>query len=78
MVMKTKSALSIIISASSIGTVIEWYDFIIYILLAGTIAPLFFPNENKYISLLLTPTAKPPPLAVRITKALPLRELQVV
>lgn len=35
-----------IISASSLGTLIEWYDFYIYGALAPIIAQQFFPSEN--------------------------------
>jgi MFS family permease len=46
-----------VITASSAGTVIEWYDFYIFGSLTTTIAPLFYPpgNENiAYIMWLMT------------------------
>lgn len=39
---------------SSLGGVLEFYDFIIYALLAGPIAATFFPVTNNVLSLLLT------------------------
>lgn len=36
-----------------LGTVLEWYDFCIYVYLAPILTNLFFPTENKYISLML-------------------------
>ena len=35
-----------VIGASSLGTVIEWYDFYIFGSLAPIIAPLFYPPGN--------------------------------
>lgn len=46
-----------VIGASSLGTVIEWYDFYIFGSLAATIAPLFYPPEDQtfaYIAYLAT------------------------
>jgi MFS family permease len=46
-----------VIGASSVGTMIEWYDFYIFGSLAATIAPLFYPPENQtfaYIAYLAT------------------------
>lgn len=37
-----------------IGNILEWYDFSLYGYFAPIIAPLFFPAENKYLSLLAT------------------------
>src|SRR3989454_6486477 len=50
-----KSAYSIpfVIGASSVGTVIEWYDFYLYALLTPFLAPLFFPSDNPIASLLV-------------------------
>src|SRR6202161_1470986 len=36
-----------IIAASSIGTLIEWYDFYLYGVLAGFFAAHFFPGDMK-------------------------------
>jgi MFS family permease len=41
-----------IIGASSIGTIIEWYDFYLYAVLAAFLAPIFFPSDNPTASLL--------------------------
>jgi MFS family permease len=47
--------LSKIIFASSAGTMIEWYDFYIFgVLAASVLPPLFFPGQDPLISLLLT------------------------
>jgi MFS family permease len=46
-----------VISASAVGTMIEWYDFYIFGSLAATIAPLFYPPGNDtfaYIAYLAT------------------------
>ena len=34
-----------VIAASSMGTVIEWYDFYIFGTLATTLAPRFYPRR---------------------------------
>ena len=34
-----------VIGASAIGTVIEWYDFYLYAVLATFLAPVFFPGD---------------------------------
>src|SRR5437899_3222601 len=44
--------LPFVISASSAGTVIEWYDFYLYATLTPFLAPLFFPNDNPTAQLL--------------------------
>jgi MFS family permease len=44
----------LVISASSAGTVFEWYDFFVYGTLAPFIAAAFFPAGNATLSLLLT------------------------
>jgi len=44
--------LPFIIGASSIGTIIEWYDFYLYAVLAAFLAPIFFPSDNPTASLL--------------------------
>ncbi len=46
-----------VIGASSVGTMIEWYDFYIFGSLAATISPLFYPPGNDtfaYIAYLAT------------------------
>src|SRR5436309_11846989 len=44
--------LPFVISASSVGTIIEWYDFYLYATLAPFLAPIFFPSDNPTTSLL--------------------------
>jgi MFS family permease len=41
-----------VISASSVGTMIEWYDFYIFGSLATVIAPLFYPPGNNTLALI--------------------------
>jgi len=41
-----------IIGASSVGTMIEWYDFYIFGSLATVISPLFYPQGNNTIALI--------------------------
>jgi MFS family permease len=41
-----------IIGASSVGTMIEWYDFYIFGSLATVISPLFYPKGNNTIALI--------------------------
>ena len=44
--------LPFVITASSAGTVIEWYDFYLYATLTPFLAPLFFPGDNPTAVLL--------------------------
>jgi MFS family permease len=37
---------SLVITASSLGTVFEWYDFFVYGILAALLGKLFFPSDN--------------------------------
>src|SRR3972149_12121929 len=41
-----------IISASAVGTMIEWYDFYIFGSLATVISPLFYPSGNATFALI--------------------------
>jgi MFS family permease len=41
-----------VITASSVGTMIEWYDFYIFGSLATTISPLFYPAGNNTFALI--------------------------
>ncbi|HUF23394.1 MAG TPA: MFS transporter [Vicinamibacterales bacterium] len=41
-----------VISASAVGTMIEWYDFYIFGSLAAVIAPLFYPPGNNTLALI--------------------------
>lgn len=43
-----------VITASSVGTMIEWYDFYIFGMLAKTISTQFFPEGNSTAALLST------------------------
>ena len=51
--MKPTSIRSVIL-ASSVGTLIEWYDFYIFGSLATVIANQFFPKTNPTAALLST------------------------
>ncbi len=42
-----------VISASSVGTMIEWYDFYIFGSLATIIAPLFYPPQYQTLALIV-------------------------
>jgi MFS family permease len=52
--MLAKKSIRGIITASSLGTVIEWYDFYIFGSLAPIIATQFFPKENPTAAFLAT------------------------
>ncbi|MCA1576786.1 MAG: MHS family MFS transporter [Acidobacteria bacterium] len=41
-----------VITASAVGTMIEWYDFYIFGSLAVTISPLFYPEGNDILALI--------------------------
>jgi MFS family permease len=47
-------SLASIVTASSVGTIIEWYDFYIFASLATIIATRFFPKENPTAAFLAT------------------------
>jgi MFS family permease len=49
-----RSPLRLVILASTLGTVFEWYDFFVYGTLAGVIGQNFFPAGNSAVSLLIT------------------------
>ena len=42
----TKADIRMVIGASALGTVFEWYDFFLYGILAALIGQLFFPSDN--------------------------------
>ncbi len=44
----------LIIIASSLGTIFEWYDFFVYGTLAALLGRLFFPSDNPTAGLLLS------------------------
>jgi MFS family permease len=52
--LKEKKKLIEVIAASSLGTLIEWYDFYIFGSLATVISTKFFPSGNPLLSLLST------------------------
>ena len=43
----------LVIIASTLGTVFEWYDFFVYGTLASIVAGHFFPSDNPAVSLLI-------------------------
>lgn len=49
-----KSSLRFVITASSVGTLIEWYDFYIFGSLATILSEQFFPKTNPTVALLST------------------------
>jgi MFS family permease len=49
---KTESSLPLVITASSVGTMIEWYDFYIFGSLATVLSPKFYPAGNDTIALI--------------------------
>lgn len=49
----SKKEIRLVIAASSVGTVFEWYDFFIYGTLAAIIGATFFPSDNETLRLLL-------------------------
>lgn len=52
--MNKSNSISSIIGASSVGTMIEWYDFYIFGMLSTTLSSKFFPKENPTAALLST------------------------
>ena len=42
------------IIAAGVGSMLEMYDFVIYILVASILSNLFFPSANHFASLMLT------------------------
>ncbi|HWY38602.1 MAG TPA: MFS transporter, partial [Bacteroidia bacterium] len=52
--MSTHTSIRKVITASSVGTMIEWYDFYIFGSLAPIIALQFFPKENPTAAFLAT------------------------
>lgn len=52
--MSSKNSIWKVITASSVGTLIEWYDFYIFGSLSTIIAAKFFPSENPTAALLST------------------------
>ncbi|RJF85553.1 MFS transporter [Sphingomonas cavernae] len=50
----SKKEIRLVIAASSLGTVFEWYDFFIYGTLAAIIGRTFFPSGNPTLELILS------------------------
>ena len=46
-----------VVTASSLGTVFEWYDFYIYGILAAVFGKLFFPPGDETLAFLGLPAA---------------------
>ncbi|WP_066556365.1 MFS transporter [Croceicoccus bisphenolivorans] len=49
----SKSEMRLVVGASSVGTIFEWYDFFIYGTLSGLIGAAFFPGDNAILQTLL-------------------------
>lgn len=49
-----EQSLTRIITAATIGNVLEWFDFLVYGYFAVTIAEVFFPAGNSTVSLMIT------------------------
>jgi MFS family permease len=49
----SRQEIRLVIAASAVGTVFEWYDFFIYGTLAAIIGRVFFPADSEVIQLLL-------------------------
>ena len=54
----------LVITASSLGTVFEWYDFFVYGILAALIGKLFFPADNPTAATLASLAMADNPLAI--------------
>ncbi|MBB3991100.1 MFS transporter [Croceicoccus naphthovorans] len=49
----SQSDTKLVVGASSVGTIFEWYDFFIYGTLSGLIGAAFFPGDNAVLQTLL-------------------------
>ena len=49
----TRKEMQLVIAASSVGTVFEWYDFFVYGTLAAMVGAAFFPADNETLQMLL-------------------------
>lgn len=52
--MNTRSSITKVITASSVGTMIEWYDFYLFGMMSTTISTQFFPKNDPTAALLST------------------------
>ncbi|HVV34866.1 MAG TPA: MFS transporter, partial [Vitreimonas sp.] len=53
----TPSRMRLVVAASALGTVFEWYDFFVYAALGSVLSPVFFaglPDAQAFVLLLLT------------------------
>jgi len=50
----SKKAVIKSILSSSIGNVLEWYEYTLYAYFATVISSLFFPVTNPYVSMMMT------------------------
>ncbi len=53
MQIKSSTAIKSILS-SSLGNVLEWYEYTLYAYFASVISALFFPQDNHFVSMLMT------------------------
>ncbi len=52
---QTKNKISLrVFCSSSIGTILEWYEFTLFAFLTPLLATYFFPQENQFTGLMLT------------------------
>lgn len=42
------------IASSSIGNILEWYEYALYAYFSTVISTLFFPSNDRFISIILT------------------------
>lgn len=42
------------LASSSIGNILEWYEYVLYAYFSEVIGTLFFPSDNHFVSMLLT------------------------
>ncbi len=52
--MNNRSSITKVITASSVGTMIEWYDFYLFGMMSTTISTQFFPKNDPTAALLST------------------------
>ena len=50
----------LVITASALGTVFEWYDFFLYGILAALLGRLFFPADNPTAATLASASPRKP------------------